>query len=108
MSITIDKWNVSNVDNMVRMFAYATSFNQALDKWNVSNLEYMNEMFLNARAFNQALDKWNVSMSKVVTMLNMFVDSGLQQANYCKLFTGNYASVWNKFKSDLGLSYTCP
>ena len=53
----------------------ATSFNQPLNKWNVSNVEYMVAMFANANSFNQPLNNWNVS--KVVSaspfgMVGMF------------------------------------
>ena len=48
----------------------ATSFNQPLNKWNVSNVEYMVAMFANANSFNQPLNNWNVS--KVESMVGMF------------------------------------
>ena len=57
------------------MYWDASSFNQPLNKWNVSNVEYMVAMFANANSFNQPLNNWNVS--KVVSaspfgMVGMF------------------------------------
>ena len=45
----LNKWDVSNVTDMKRMFDGAESFNQPLNKWNVSNVTYMNRMFDGAR-----------------------------------------------------------
>ena len=57
----LNKWNVSNVKIMYRMFAGARSFNQPLNKWNVSKVRDMDAMFNGARSFNQPLNNWNVS-----------------------------------------------
>ena len=57
----LNKWNVSNVKIMYRMFAGARSFNQPLNNWNVSNVEDMEGMFAVAQSFNQPLNNWNVS-----------------------------------------------
>ena len=57
----LNKWNVSNVKIMYRMFAGARSFNQPLNKWNVSKVRDMDAMFEGARSFNQPLNNWNVS-----------------------------------------------
>ena len=51
----LENWNVSNVEYMVVMFAFANSFNQPLDKWNVSKVKNMNYMFADATSFNQPL-----------------------------------------------------
>ena len=69
----LNKWNVSNVKIMYRMFAGARSFNQPLNKWNVSNVTDMWSMFNDARAFNQPLNNWNVS--NVTNMRWMFEDA---------------------------------
>ena len=44
----VNKWDVSNVKNMDRLFYKATSFNQPLNNWNVSNVTNMQEMFREA------------------------------------------------------------
>ena len=77
----LNKWNVSNVESMYKMFLNAESFNQPLNKWNVSNVEIMNFMFSEARSFNQPLNDWDVSnddwdvsnVSHVTTMDDMFL-----------------------------------
>ena len=57
----IEKWNTSNVENMIGMFQNAKSFNQPLDSWNTSRVESMSYMFSGATSFNQPLDSWNTS-----------------------------------------------
>ena len=57
----LNKWNVSNVTNMLGMFSSASSFNQPLNNWDVSKVTNMWRMFENASSFNQPLDNWNVS-----------------------------------------------
>ena len=51
----------------------AVSFNQPLNKWNVSNVRDMYRMFAGARSFNQPLNKWNVSkvIERLVEDLNI-------------------------------------
>ncbi|CAM3313642.1 BspA family leucine-rich repeat surface protein [Helicobacter labetoulli] len=56
----IEKWNVSNVENMKNMFYNATNFNQPLNSWNVESVTSMSSMFDGATSFNQPLDSWNV------------------------------------------------
>ena len=57
----IEKWDVSNVENMVAMFHNAKSFNADISSWNVSNVEYMIGMFARAISFNQDISKWDIS-----------------------------------------------
>ncbi|RDU61721.1 hypothetical protein CQA44_08155 [Helicobacter sp. MIT 14-3879] len=66
----IETWDTSSVENMRRMFAGASCFNQPLDKWNVSNVRDMQGMFYGTESFNQPLDSWDTG--KVVTMMGMF------------------------------------
>jgi surface protein len=63
----ISLWNVSNATTMKLMFDGAKAFNQDLSSWNVSNVTNMNWMFAGAEAFNQDLSSWNVSS---VTYIN--------------------------------------
>ena len=65
----ISSWDVSNVGDMSRMFAY-TSFNQPIGNWDVSNVTYMYWMFRAAQSFNQPIGNWDVR--KVTTMVSMF------------------------------------
>ena len=92
------------------MFSGATSFNQPLNNWDTSNVESIDNMFSKAKKFNQSLDNWNIS--KVVIdydIKDIFLDSGLEEDNYCKLFKGKSKAIWTKYKSILGVSslYDC-
>ena len=69
----LNSWNVSNVTNMEKMFKFANSFNQPLNSWNVSNVTNMNNMFGDANLFNQELNSWNVS--NMSNMGGMFLDA---------------------------------
>lgn len=66
----IEHWDVSNVEDMNRMFSHAKKFNQPLNGWNVSNVTDMSRMFSHAINFNQPLNEWNVS--NVTDMSRMF------------------------------------
>ncbi|STQ88912.1 BspA family leucine-rich repeat surface protein [Helicobacter pullorum] len=57
----IEKWDVSNVENMYAMFEEAASFNADISKWNVSNVEDMGSMFNGAISFNADISGWDVS-----------------------------------------------
>ena len=106
----LDKWDTTNVTNMSGMFERATSFNQPLNDWDTSNVKAIGYMFSKAKKFNQSLDNWNIS--KVVIdydIKDIFLDSGLEEDNYCKLFKGKSKDIWTKYKSVLGVSsyYKC-
>ena len=66
----ISSWDVSNVTNMYRMFAFS-SFNQPIGDWNVSNVTEMEQMFYNCSEFNQDISNWDVS--NVTNMSAMFL-----------------------------------
>jgi surface protein len=66
----ISLWDVSSVNTMSIMFGRATSFNQPLDTWNVSAVTNMEYMLFEATAFNRALASWDTS--RVETMEYMF------------------------------------
>lgn len=75
----ISGWDVSRVTCMVAMFEHASSFNQDISGWNVSEVTAMESMFRAATAFNQNLDTWGTHFKgRMVTMDNMFKDSGLE------------------------------
>ena len=62
----IGNWDVSNVENMYRMFSGATSFNQPIGDWKVSNVKNMSEMFRGATSFNQDLNGWHADIATLV------------------------------------------
>jgi len=66
----INKWNVSYVTNMTRLFGEQGTFNDDLSAWDTSNVTNMQYMFNGARAFNQPIGGWDVS--KVQNMWGMF------------------------------------
>jgi surface protein len=63
-----------NVEDMARMFSYATEFNQDVSSWNVSSVEDMSSMFYNATSFNNggAPLAWGENTINVTNMRNMF------------------------------------
>jgi len=56
----MNKWNVSNVTRMKKMFMDATSFNQDIGGWNVSKVTTISNMFENATSFDQNIRFWPV------------------------------------------------
>ena len=69
----ISKWDVSNVTDMRGMFIQVSAFNQDISGWDVSNVTNMSAMFIQASAFNQDISKWNVS--NVTDMSDMFLQA---------------------------------
>ena len=63
------------------MFKNALLFNRPLDGWNVSQVQDISKMFFNAVAFNQNLCMWNVcevsNMSSFYQPLDNLVNSYL-------------------------------
>jgi len=66
----IDFWDVSKVKNMESMFNLATSFNNPLNSWEVDSVTNMSDMFKQASDFNQSLSEWDVD--NVTDMSGMF------------------------------------
>jgi len=67
---TIDTPDLSEVDDMQRMFSKCKVFNAPLEHWNVSGVADMYEMFYGCSTFNQPLAAWDVS--RVENMRGMF------------------------------------
>ncbi|HHP0319416.1 TPA: BspA family leucine-rich repeat surface protein [Campylobacter jejuni] len=78
----IEKWDVSNVENMSFMFHNCESFNADISSWDVSKVKYMSYMFSYCKNFNQPLNGWDVS--GVENMCAMFKD--------CTSFNQNLSS----------------
>jgi len=76
----LSKLCVSNVTNMYEMFSGSTgdpnTFNQPIGNWDVSNVTDMLGMFADSQ-FNQPIGDWDVS--NVTDMLGMFADSQFNQ-----------------------------
>jgi Mycoplasma protein of unknown function, DUF285 len=56
----IDKWNVSQVEDMSSIFSKMKTFNEYIGSWDVSSVKSMNCMFLEAHSFNHDLGSWDV------------------------------------------------
>jgi surface protein len=52
----IEKWDVSKVTNMSKMFCCVEEFNQPLEEWKVDNVTDMSYMFYGT-VFDQPLQK---------------------------------------------------
>ena len=58
------------------MFSYTESFDQPLDRWDVSNVSQMISMFEESKAFYQNLNDWTLNPN--VNNYNMFKESFLE------------------------------
>ena len=76
----ISEWDVSNVINMIGMFAGSkfTGENGDISNWDVSNVTYMSFMFQNSKFTGENGDISNWNVSNVIDMVYMFKDSPLQ------------------------------
>ena len=96
----IGDWNVSNVITMEYMFSRCYIFNQPIGDWDTSNVTNMSSMFSTSSAFNQNLrtdgNKWNVS--KVLTMVTMFVSCDKFNGDISNWDTSNVTSMYAMFK----------
>jgi surface protein len=77
----INNWDVSNVKNMSSLFQGTGIFNQPLDSWDVSNVTDMEGTFQTARAFNQNINNWNVSNVTNMGYMFHFADKFNQPLN---------------------------
>ena len=59
----LEKWSVSNVNNIEYMVLGVDTFKLSLEKWDVSNVtnDIMEHMFYNNKSFHQPLNQWNIS-----------------------------------------------
>ena len=69
-NIYVGDWNVTSVTDMGGMFFDALSFNQDIGNWNVANVTNMSSLFYGATNFNQNIGEWDIS--NVTNMNNMF------------------------------------
>ncbi|GIS52563.1 MAG: hypothetical protein Ct9H90mP28_2790 [Paracoccaceae bacterium] len=76
----MNKWNVSNVKNMKKMFQDASSFNQDIGGWNVSKVTTISNMFDNAASFDQKISFWPVW--NVSSPGSYGIDSGHSDSTY--------------------------
>jgi surface protein len=67
----LSEWDVTNVTDMISMFSGCKKFEgTGLENWNVSNVAWMSTMFVHCSDFNADISRWNTS--KVRDMTSMF------------------------------------
>jgi surface protein len=54
----INNWDVSQIQNMSRVFTNATNFNDDISFWNVSSVTNMYAMFFGSSEFNSDISNW--------------------------------------------------
>ncbi|MFT4892784.1 MAG: flagellin-like protein [Candidatus Nanohaloarchaea archaeon] len=67
---SIGSWDTSNVEDMSYMFHKASDFNGSIGSWDTSNVENMSYMFAETDSFNQNIGSWDTS--SVTSMHSMF------------------------------------
>jgi surface protein len=102
----IGSWDVSNVTTMNEMFSWAKYFNQDIGSWDVSNVTDMCFMFNEARTFNQDISSWDVSNVTMMTRMFRFAtsfnhDIGSWDVSNVTLIWGMFANAYN-FNQDIG------
>jgi surface protein len=60
----LDKWDMSNVEDMSYMFYRNKNFDQEIGSWDTSKVNDMNNMFKDASDFDQDIGKWDTSSVK--------------------------------------------
>ena len=95
----IGDWNVSNVEDMNRMFLRATSFNNGNQPmvWNTNKVKNMVKMFYNCQNLNQNLGNWDISSigtntSTIASMEEMFTGVKMSISNFENTLLG-----WDNF-----------
>jgi len=87
--VATDAPNLSQVTSLSEMFNFCESLtgNESFVNWNVSTIQNMSRMFAFATSFNQDLSEWDVS--SVLDMSFMFdPDTGISTENYDKTIIG--------------------
>lgn len=78
--------NLSNVNSMNNMFAYAIKFNDDISHWDFSKVTKMVAMFNHAEVFNQDLGNWDISNVEFANL--MLNHSGLSAENFSLTLQG--------------------
>ena len=82
----LENWDVSNVKDMEKTFKHCYEFTGTqVENWNVGKVKNMYCMFIGCHDFKGNLKKWNIS--NVENMSHMFA--------YCRYFSGNGLEKWN-------------
>jgi len=92
----ISHWDMSNVQNLNYMFAYASMFNQDIGSWDVSNATSMSDMFIGATSFNQDIGGWDVS--NVTDMRGMFKEATSFNQDISSWDVSNVTDMYGMFE----------
>ncbi|RTL12756.1 MAG: BspA family leucine-rich repeat surface protein [Neisseriaceae bacterium] len=84
--LKLNKWSVSNVTSMERLFMMNQSFNQALNNWDTSKVTNMDGMFAYT-IFNQDISQWSVGN---VSSWNAFNLAGMLAEENTPKFKNKY------------------
>lgn len=113
-NLKLFKWDVSNAQNMSKMFYDMGTFNAPLNAWGkkLKNVRDMSYMFACATEFDQNISSWDVS--NVTNMMGMFKESAFNHSienwdvskvtNMSEMFKDNYSfnMPLDKWKGKLG------
>jgi surface protein len=88
-----DTPDLSNVEDMSRMFAYS-AFDDNIEDWDTSNVENMSEIFFEAHDFDKPLNSWDTS--SVTDMSRAFSRTSFNQ-DIGGWDTGNVRTMRNMF-----------
>jgi surface protein len=91
----MDKWNVSQVEDMSNVFRSRHTFNEYIGSWDVSNVTDMRYMFYDASVFNQNIGSWNVS--SVTNMSGMFNHARGFNQNIGSWDVSSVTNMWYMF-----------
>ena len=88
----INTWDVSDIKDMSELFKngrigqgwdeksyviWTNNFNSDISYWDVSGVTNMTSMFEGASIFNKDISSWNNKFDDVPTVVNMFLNSGM-------------------------------
>lgn len=90
-NIDISKWNVSNVEDMRRVFCDCKNLKCDVSKWNVLKVKSFANMFYVCHNFDCDLSEWKFGNHKELSFFGMFAQ--------CYNFTGKGLDKWDVSKA---------
>lgn len=94
--------DVSNIDELARVFYYIPEFNGDISQWDVSKVTDMSHLFINSK-FNGDISQWNVS--NVQNMRYLFCQSyfngDISQWDISNVINMDFMFAKSKFTQDL-------
>ena len=93
----INTWDVSQVNNMFKLFFEKENFNSNIGNWDTSKVNNMSYMFSGANSFNQDISNWNTfrvtNMEEMFSRANSFNNGATNEDPNHSLLTRDNA--WN-------------